>query len=711
MKSKFTTSPFFLNGHRNTPYPFTNKFYKRLTKLFLSVLIISCANLSSAQITAGFELDGNAIAVAPNPADDWNLIYMGNTHSVNTGIVVDFPKGNDNAFKQGSKDLDDISAWRWDYFSAPAKDDILHAGAALYNNDKIYFFGDRYATNGDAQIGFWLFKNAVGPNPDGTFYGPHAPGDILLLSNFVNGGGIVDIRAYEWVGSGGSDGPLNEIPVDGSKLFAIVNSSNETSPWPFDPKFGPNNVFSAGAFFEGGIDLANLGININPCFTSFLLETRTSQSIHAELKDFVFGSFFTQPQVTVNSAAICPGGGPVTLNVNITGGSAPFVYSWSNGATTSSITVSPSVTTTYTITVTSSSGCVSQPVTSTVTVNPSPGATATGGMINCIANSVQLTASSSTSGVNYSWTGPNGFTSSQQNPTVNDTGTYTLIVTNPSGCTSSATAVVTQDVNAPNVTAAGGALNCGPGSVQLTATTSVSGVTYSWTGPNGFTSSQQNPTVIVSGTYTVTVTDPANGCTGIATAVVTQNSSSISCFLGSYSPYCGSSNNPLNVYPSGGATPYNYSWSVTGTGWSISSGANTSQVMFHAGSSGSFGIFSVVITDANGCSTTCSDTLACHSPRPASQTDPSETVSMAALPNPFSGSTTIDFIFNTTSADAAVEIFSAAGAKVAELYKGHVEQGKTYQVNFDASLYAEGMYFCRITADGIDRYLKLMLIQ
>jgi uncharacterized repeat protein (TIGR01451 family) len=402
-----------------------------------------------------------------------------------------------------------------------------------------------------------------------------------------------------------------------------------------------------------------------------------------------------------------------SVQLSATSSTSGVTYSWTgpNGFTSAQQNPTVSVAGMYIAMATNPlNGCTSTstaPVSQDITA---PGVTANGGMLNCIVNSIQLSASSSTTGVSYSWTGPNSFTSSQQNPSVNTAGTYTVTVTNTfNGCTSVATAVVTEDINAPSVTATGGALNCGANSVQLTATSSTSGLTYSWSGPNGFTSAQQNPTVTVPGTYTVIATNPANGCTGTATAVVTQSTSSMSCFLGSYTPYCGSSNNPLNVYPSGGTLPYTYAWTVNGNGWSISSGANSSQVMFNAGSSGSLGIFTVVVTDANGCSTTCSDTLGCSGNRSAPA--PSEEVSMTALPNPFSAATTIDFVFNTTSADASVEIFSATGAKVATLYKGHVEQGKPYRVNFDASLYAEGIYFCRITANGIDRHLKLMLIQ
>jgi len=74
----------------------------------------------------------------------------------------------------------------------------------------------------------------------------------------------------------------------------------------------------------------------------------------------------------------------------------------------------------------------------------------------------------------------------------------------------------------PNATAgAAQTLTCAITSVTLSGNSTTPGVSYSWTGPGGFTSSLQNPTVSAAGTYTVTVSDPANaGCPSTATQVV-----------------------------------------------------------------------------------------------------------------------------------------------------------------------------------------------
>ena len=141
----------------------SNEKILRIKKsIFLLGLLILVSNSSIAQITAGFELDGDVIATGANPPDDWDLIYNGTSSAqVTTGIVVD----TDSTFQGGgSKDDLDVPNWGWDTSSVPDKDDILHGGVALYNNCQLYFFADRYATNGSSNIGFWLFKNNISLN-------------------------------------------------------------------------------------------------------------------------------------------------------------------------------------------------------------------------------------------------------------------------------------------------------------------------------------------------------------------------------------------------------------------------------------------------------------------------------------------------------------------------------------------------------------------
>lgn len=216
----------------------------------------------------------------------------------------------------GSKDQQPISAWGWKDASGglPDKDNLLHAMSARYGSGAtahIYFGADRFDNSGDSQIGFWFFNGPVAVGPNGTFTGAHTagtvphsastPGDILILSDFTNGGAQPTIRVFEYVGSGGSDGSLNLLGGNATDVrdcaivstddfcAAVNNLDGAVAPWLFRNKSGQTS-FGHGEFYEGGLNLTTLGLQ-NECFSSFLAETRSSQSVTATLKDFVAGPF------------------------------------------------------------------------------------------------------------------------------------------------------------------------------------------------------------------------------------------------------------------------------------------------------------------------------------------------------------------------------------------------------------------------------------
>lgn len=144
----------------------------------------------------------------------------------------------------------------------------------------------------------------------------------------------------------------------------------------------------------------------------------------------------------------------------------------------------------------------------------------------CEGATLNLNANSNTPGVNYNWTGPNGFTSTLQNPsiataTVAASGNYAVSVT-LNGCTSAATAVnaLVKPIPAPPTVNNNGPL-CAGSTLNLTAVSTTPGVTYNWTGPNSFTNNNQNPTinnvtVAATGSYAATAT--LDGCTSTANA-------------------------------------------------------------------------------------------------------------------------------------------------------------------------------------------------
>src|SRR5262249_47791574 len=150
---------------------------------------------------------------------------------------------------------------------------------------------DRYDNSGNSTMGFWFFVNPVGLGPlgksngTGAFTGSHTTGDILLISNFTQGGSVSNIAVYEWVGtdSGGSLVALNGGNPIAGKTAAVVNSGPISVPWHYVNKSGAAQP-AAGEFLEEGVNLTSLGLD--SCFTSFLAETRSSQSPSATLSDF-----------------------------------------------------------------------------------------------------------------------------------------------------------------------------------------------------------------------------------------------------------------------------------------------------------------------------------------------------------------------------------------------------------------------------------------
>ncbi len=229
----------------------------------------------------------------------------------------------DDSWTGGSQDGDASPSadWTWVYGNSNDKGDIGNAGAVLIGT-KLYFFGDRSSFSGDAQIGFWFFLNNVQPtgngaNPGSPFSGEHANGDLLIISNFTNGGGNAVPTVYEWQGKT-ANSPGAPVIAPNASAALTTNSSQQNVPggvsgttmfngeqWIFAPKFGSAGTYPSPLFFEGWVDLATIE-DASLCFQRFLLETRNSQSIGASLQDLVAGAFSGIPQPpTVTPDEIC----------------------------------------------------------------------------------------------------------------------------------------------------------------------------------------------------------------------------------------------------------------------------------------------------------------------------------------------------------------------------------------------------------------------
>ncbi|MBK8443169.1 MAG: SprB repeat-containing protein [Sphingobacteriales bacterium] len=180
------------------------------------------------------------------------------------------------------------------------------------------------------------------------------------------------------------------------------------------------------------------------------------------------------------SASCQPGTGGATLTASATGGSAPYTYMWSTGATTAAITVTAAGT--YTVTVKDSKGCEDEVTYTLAPANAPTAAISATGTPGCNgAGNAQLTATATGGTAPYTYMWSTGATTASISGVA--AGTYTVTVKDSKGCEDDATYTLT-DPLAPTVSIAPtGNVTCdGEGGVTLTAAASggKSPYTYLW---------------------------------------------------------------------------------------------------------------------------------------------------------------------------------------------------------------------------------------
>ena len=272
-----------------------------------------------------------------------------------------------------------------------------------------------------------------------------------------------------------------------------------------------------------------------------------------------------------------------TVNATATGGTSPYAYTWSNGATGAIVNnLAPG---TYTVTATDANGCTTTGAAtvqgSASTLNVS--ATATDATCNATATGAATATATGGSG-NYTYAWSNGVTGT----TVNNlsAGTYTVTVDD-----GSQTATATVSVGQPTaiaLSASGTDATCSDatdGGAFASATGGTGTISFQWSnGVTGTTVSNLAP-----GNYSVTATD-ANGCTASATVVIAAPAA-LTLGVSSTGADCAGGATGTATATAGGGTPgYTYSWSNGATGATIT---NLSALTY-----------GVTVTDANGCTVT-----------------------------------------------------------------------------------------------------------
>lgn len=369
---------------------------------------------------------------------------------------------------------------------------------------------------------------------------------------------------------------------NGTLLYSWTNSSNTVVGTTADISNKPAGVYnltvtdgnSCNALF-GPFSITNPGAPVSPTVTS------PSDTIVCVGEQIILNASSTAPNPTYNWT------GP---NAN------------SNSSTLAISNATSADAGIYTITVTSA-GCTSPPTLVNVIVNSLPLANATNtGSPYCSDSTITLIASG---GNGYSWTGPAGFTSTTQSPAITNAaiamnGTYTVTVTDNNGCVATATAsIVVNQTPAPPIASADASNYC-EGQNILLSSNSTGATAYSWSGPNGFSSGLQNPTInnsvtLQSGTYTVYAT--SSGCNSSNASVnLTVNSNPVATASINATTIC--SGTTINL-SSGGGT--GYSW----TGPAGYTSGQQNAVISNSATTNS-GLYIVTVTNTAGCTDSAS---------------------------------------------------------------------------------------------------------
>jgi hypothetical protein len=283
----------------------------------------------------------------------------------------------------------------------------------------------------------------------------------------------------------------------------------------------------------------------------------------------------------------CNGGANGAINLTVNGGTGPFTYAWSNGATTediSGLTAGP-----YSVTVTDANACTAN-LNASITEPPALLLTETHVNVTTCGGtngSIDLTVAGGTPPYSYAWS--NG-------PTTEDIsglgiGTYTVTVTDAHSCSDQKTVSITAP-GAPtlgethtNVSCNGGA----DGAVDLTVNGGTGPFTYAWS--NGATT--EDVSGLTAGPYNVTVTD-ANSCSAVLGVTITEPT--LLALSETHVNVCtGGSDGSIDLTVGGGTPPYTYLWS---------NGATTEDL-----SGLTAGPYSVTVTDANSCTKGLSATI------------------------------------------------------------------------------------------------------
>ncbi|MBK6995566.1 MAG: hypothetical protein IPH31_11795 [Lewinellaceae bacterium] len=424
--------------------------------------------------------------------------------------------------------------------------------------------GSQYVYAWNGPNGFNSFLQNPSTNSPGVY--------TLIVTNTQNGCTKTDdVKVFPGPAIPISDITIEDINCMGQPGVITLSMTQGTAPYLY--------VWSDGT-------MQSSLVTIIPGIYSVTVTDFTGCNYYAEMvvKDtpnLTFSAQKTDPD--------CILGNNGAIDLTATGVFGPFEYAWSTGETTQDL--SNLTAGTYTVTVTYALGTCTQ----TLSVALTDSSTISLSTVVTDANSclgtnglIDLTVAGGTGPYSYIWS--DGEPSQDASPI--SLGTFTVTVTDASGCTQTTSATVNDGFNlslnlAPTNAGCSGICN---GSINLTVTGGITPYQYFWSPSN----TTQDISNLCPGTYTVTVSD-VNGCTKTASTIIAAQTSNIVLTATPTDASCNMNNGSIDLTVTGGAPQYQYDWSDGET------------VQDRVGLIP--GMYIVTVTDANACTQTASVTV------------------------------------------------------------------------------------------------------
>lgn len=409
-------------------------------------------------------------------------------------------------------------------------------------------------------------------------------GDYTVV--VTDAGSCFESQTYTVTAPAGLDATFAPTPVScfgGNDGSILTTPSGGTAPYTF-LWLGPSGFFSTAQNLNNLVagDYSLLLSDANGCDGFFLVSINQPSNISV---------LNTITDVT------CFGGSDGAIAITPSGASPPYAFLWSgpDGFSAGSQNISGLSAGEYTVLIIDASSCE---FSRTYTVDEPNDITIVESVTDVVCagdftGAIDITISGGSPGYTRSWTGPNGFTGTTEDIFGVEAGSYTVDLTDSQGCIASASFEIqelfdlTLSANTIDVSCFGAV----DGSIDLNVSDGLEPYVFDWTGPNGFTSSDEDLSGLESGSYAVSVTDN-NGCTETTQVEIFEpteivldiTSTDIDCF--------GDADGTITLTTNGGSPPFDFTW--IGPNGFTSSSQNLTGL--------ESGEYEVVVEDANGCS-------------------------------------------------------------------------------------------------------------